>query len=67
MKDLMYGALGGLVGAFVCFGIGFLIAATIGVPHGAYIGVGIEPWNLPGTILGAAAWVAVIWYTPRGR
>lgn len=67
MKDLLYGLLGGAAGISVCFLIGFLIVRFVGIPEGAYFGVGLEPWNLPGTILGAATWGAIIWYTLKKR
>jgi hypothetical protein len=67
MKDLLYGLLGGGAGISVCFLVGFLIVRFVGIPKDAYFGVGLEPWNLPGTILGAATWGAIIWYTIRRR
>ncbi len=56
MRAIAYGAIGGIVAGVVCFGTGFLIVTAIGVPEGSYFGVGIEPWNLPGTLLGAGVW-----------
>jgi hypothetical protein len=56
MKGLAYGALAGIVAGVVCFGAGFLVVTAIGVPEGSSFGVGIEPWNIPGTLLGAAVW-----------
>jgi hypothetical protein len=54
MTNILYGFVGGAAGATICFGIGYLIVKTVGIPAGAYFGVGLEPWNLPGTILGVA-------------
>jgi hypothetical protein len=67
MKHLLYGGIGGGAGYLVCLGVGFLIAALVGVPDGAQIGPGLQPWNLPGTILGAMTWGAIMWYTLKKR
>lgn len=67
IKALLYGLLGGAAGGAVCFGIGYLILISVGIPEGAYFGVGVEPWNLPGTILGAATWIGIMVYTLRQK
>jgi hypothetical protein len=65
VSNLLYGGLAGLAGSAVCFGVGFLIVVTVGIPEGASSGAGVEPWNLPGTILGVAVWIAITVYALR--
>src|SRR5207249_3826953 len=65
MKGLAYGALAGIVAGIVCFGTGFLAVTVITVPAGSSFGVGVEPWNLPGTLLGLAVWFHMLALTRK--
>ena len=67
MRDLAYGVMAGVAGGAICFGVGYLLVVVIGVPQAKYFGVGLEPWNLPGTILGAVTWGAFLWYGSKRR
>ena len=67
MRYLIRGVVGGTAGAAVCFGIGFLIVKLVGIPAGAYWGVGLELWNLPGTLLGATVWITIMIRSLRNR
>lgn len=67
MIDLLYGALGGVIASIICYGIGYVMVILMGVPEGRYFGFGIEPWNLPGTILGLSAWGAIMFYRLRKK
>lgn len=60
MRNFIWGVIGGMAGGAVCFTFGFLIVNLIGIPPGAYWGVGLEPWNLPGTVAGATVWLTII-------
>ncbi len=62
--NFLYGLLGGAASAAVCFTVGYLLTVHTDLfPEATHFGVGLEPWNLPGTILGLATWGAVVWYT----
>jgi hypothetical protein len=60
LKEMLYGAVAGIAAGVVVFVVGILVAKTFGTPAGASFGVGFEPWNLPGTILGIATFVGLI-------
>jgi len=62
LKGMLFGVVAGVAAGVVCFGLGYLVARAFGTPEGAYFGVGLEPWNLPGTILGLATFVGLIVY-----
>jgi hypothetical protein len=48
--------------------VGYLIVVTVGIPEGEMFGLGPEPWNLPGTILGIAAWILIVrWQLRRQK
>jgi hypothetical protein len=58
--------IGGVAaGMFVCFGTGFLIVTTFAPVGADHVGIGLEPWNLPGTLLGFAIWISFIVYGLR--
>ena len=67
LKLTLWAALAGAAGMIVCFAVGFLIVVVIGVPKADGFGVGLEPWNLPGTILGALTWLAVTYFAFKKR
>lgn len=59
---------GGMFGITVCWGTGFLLVSIIGSSETVYVGPGLDRWNLPGTILGAAIWIsATIWGVRREK
>jgi hypothetical protein len=60
--------LGLPAGLIVCWATGFLLVKIIGSPETVYVGPGFDRWNLPGTILGAATWIAAAsWGARRNR
>jgi hypothetical protein len=67
LKLTLYAVLAGAAGMIVCLGVGFLVVSLHGVPDGASFGVGLEPWNLPGTILGAGTWLGITYLSFRKR
>jgi hypothetical protein len=64
MKDIVFGAVAGLAAGTVCFGISYILSVRF-APEGAYFGIGFQPWNLPGTILGLATFVGLIVWRNR--
>jgi hypothetical protein len=59
LKVLAWAFGGGMVGLAVCFAMGFSIVAISHPPGAEYVGFGIEPWNIPGTLAAVAIWVAM--------
>ena len=59
LKDAAYGLIGAILGAMICWTTGFAILSFRNYPEAEYVGPGLEPWNLPGTLLGMAAWIGI--------
>jgi len=56
-------------GLTVCWGTGFLVIALLGDGRVAYVGPGIDSWNLPGTVFGSlvAIWLGFLAYRSAVR
>jgi hypothetical protein len=54
-----------MVGALVMWGTGFAIIAVFHPAGANWIGPGLEPWNLPGTLLGLTIWIGAMVYETK--
>lgn len=67
LKLALLALLAGAAGMTVCFAVGFFIVWLFGAPEGAYVGIGFDPRNIPGTILGAGTWLGITYLAFRKR
>jgi hypothetical protein len=58
LKPILIMLAGTAVAWIACLGIGYALLKIFSPPGLQYIGVGIEPWNLPGTIIGVVVFIA---------
>lgn len=65
LRESLFSVAGVIVGMTVCFGTGFFIVALFAPAGADYIGFGLEPWNIPGTVLGIAIWIGATVYGMR--
>ena len=68
IKTLWPGVLGAVLGLVLCWVVGFLLVKIVGSDKTVYVGPGFDRWNLPGTILGGAVWIAAtVWSIQRWK
>jgi hypothetical protein len=60
IRDLIIGFLGGAACMAVAFGVGLVINLLFPPDGPAYIGIGLDARNLPGTILGVLTWIGIV-------
>jgi TM2 domain-containing membrane protein YozV len=57
MRNLLVGLLGGAICFIVAVIVGTVINMLFPVEGQAYVGIGLDSRNLPGTVLGICAWI----------
>jgi hypothetical protein len=58
LKPILIMLAGTAVAWVACLGIGYVLLEMFSPPGLQYIGIGTEPWNLPGTIVGVVVFIA---------
>jgi hypothetical protein len=65
MRTFLIGFLGGAICFIVALLVGIVINKLLPIEGQAYVGIGLDSRNLPGTILGILAWIAFAIFVSR--
>lgn len=65
MRNFLIGFLGGAICFIVAIVVGIGISKLLPIEGQAYVGIGLESRNLPGTILGILAWIGFAVFASR--
>lgn len=65
MRTFVSGFLGGAICFIVAIVVGVVINKLLPIEGQAYVGIGLDLRNLPGTILGILAWIGFAVFVSR--
>jgi hypothetical protein len=65
IKNILIGFLGGAICFIVALIVGLIIQSLFPTDGPAYVGIGLDGRNLPGTILGILAWIGFVMLMSR--